>query len=290
MRKTFPGILFLSICVQVAYAQAPSVNDIREAIAGEIYSFNIQGQKVESVRNTSVRAGADTIAIRIYTPSKQKKLPVIFLIHGGALVAGDLNTHDNISRLLANQTNSVVVALDYRKPPEAPFPVGLNDCNSVLEWIIKNAGQFGGDAKKLTILGDSGGGLLAAALIIKNAKKIPVKNLVLINPALDLQNPGEGLYGLVTQLYLAGKPANDSLVSPLVATNFSVFPPTLIITSEKDVLKPHGDQLKQKLEQAKVFVKLVDIAGKDHLGGYWAAAHADAEQAIKESVSFIQRQ
>jgi acetyl esterase len=256
MRKIFLGILTVITYGHSAYAQAPSINDVRQAIAGEIYGFNIQGQKVESVQNISVRAGSDTIPVRIYNPSKSKSLPVIFLIHGGALVAGDLNTHDNISRLLANKTGSIVIALDYRKPPEAPFPVGLNDCNAVLEWIVKNVKQFGGDATKLTILGDSGGGLLAAALVIKNAKAIPIENLVLINPALDLRDPGEGLYGMVTQLYLGGKPANDSLVSPLVATNFSIFPPTLIVTAEKDVLKPHGEQLQEKLKQAKIMVKL----------------------------------
>ncbi|MCG2613876.1 alpha/beta hydrolase [Terrimonas sp. NA20] len=287
MRKTLLGVLLLILNAHYANAQAPSINDVRQAIAGEIYGFNIQGQKVESVQNIPVWTGADTIPVRVYSPSKNNALPIVFLIHGGALVAGDLNTHDNISRLLANKTGSIVIALDYRKPPEAPYPVGLNDCNTVLEWIVKNAGKFGGDAKKLTILGDSGGGLLAAALVIKNAAAIPVSNLVLINPALDLRNPGGGLYGMVTQLYLGGKPANDSLISPLVASNFSVFPPTLIVTSEKDVLKPHGDQLYEKLTQAKVTVKRVDLAGKDHLGGYWAAGHAEAEEAINETVRFI---
>ncbi|MET0461794.1 MAG: alpha/beta hydrolase [Chitinophagaceae bacterium] len=289
MRKTLLGVLILIMQAHSADAQAPSINDVRQAIAGEIYGFNIQGQRVESIQNISVWSGADTIPVRVYSPLKNKALPIIFLIHGGALVAGDLNTHDNISRLLANKTGSLVIALDYRKPPEAPFPVGLNDCNTVLEWIVKNAGRFGGDAKKLTILGDSGGGLLAAALIIKNAAAIPVNNLVLINPALDLRNPGEGLYGMVTQLYLGGKPANDSLVSPLVANNFSVFPPTLIVTSQKDILKPQGDQLNEKLKQAKITVKLVDLAGKDHLGGYWAAGHAEADEAINETVRFVLR-
>jgi acetyl esterase len=281
-------LLYLGI-IGSAFPQngLPTAAQIRESISGEIHSFKIPPQSVHKVVNTAVWNGSDSIKVRLYFPQAGKNKRIIYNIHGGALVAGDLDTHDNICRVLASKTSSIVVAVDYRKPPEAPYPAGLDDCISVLNWIRKTASSWGGDPANLVLLGDSGGGLLITAMEVKMQGKIPVKKIALINPAVDLRTPGEGLYGLVTQMYLSGKSANDSLVSPILATNVSYFPPSLIITCANDLLKPQGMQWHEKLRRAQVAAKLTDIPNQDHLGGYWAAAHPDAQQAINETVKFI---
>jgi acetyl esterase/lipase len=86
---------------------------------------------------------------------------------------------------------------------------------------------------------------------------------------------------------LNGKNPDDSLISPIIAKDFLFFPPALIVTSEHDVLKPQGTALFDKLKLQGVKVKTVDIKNKGHLGGYWAAAHPNAEEAITETVNFI---
>ena len=277
----------LLVCNLFSQGKPPTADEIRQAISGQIYSYKIPPQPVYKVENTAVWNGIDSIKVRLYYPKAGKKQRIIYNIHGGALIACDLDTHDNICRLLANKTGSIVVALDYRKPPESPYPASINDCLTVLDWIWKTASSWGGDTSNLVCVGDSGGGLLITALEVKQQGHIPIKKNVLINPAVDLRSPPKGLYALVTQMYLHGQSANDSLVSPIIATNFSFFPPTLIVTCEKDILKPHGTELYEKLQQAHVFSKLVDIHNKDHLGEYWAAAHPEAQQAIDETVNFI---
>ena len=267
--------------------QPPSAADIRRVIEGQIYSFKIPKVEIFKMEDRVVMNGKDSIRVRIYYPAAGKSKRVIYNIHGGALIACDLETHDNISRILANKTGAIVVALDYRKPPEYPYPAGLDDCGVVLNWIKANAVSFGGDPKNLVLLGDSGGGLFIACLEVRWREKIGARAVVLINPATDLRNYDQGPYGYVTKMYLGDHDANDSLVSPLAARDFSYFPPTLIITSEKDPLRSQGVDFFKKLSAAGVNAKTVDMPGLGHLGGFWAAGHPKADSAIAETVNFL---
>ncbi len=287
--------LFLATAISNAFAQelTPTAQDIRAGIAGEIVSFKILPEKVVKVINRTLWTGTDSVRIRLYYGSNKQNLPVIYNIHGGALVAGDLETHDNISRVLANRTQSLVVAVNYAKPPEHPFPAGINDSFYVWQWLKSHASAIGGSRSDMFMLGDSGGGLFAAALQVKLAqqsnKALQPKALVLINPATDLRNPGQGLYGLVTHCYLNGADPNNPLASPIIAKNISSFPPTLLVVCSKDELKPHGVKLAERLRAAKVKVTLLDIPNQDHLGGLWAAAHPQAKPAIDAAVAYINK-
>ena len=112
----------------------PTPEMIRQAIAGDIKSLNIAPENIYKIKNDTI----GEIGIRIYFPSSEKDLPIIYHIHGGALVAGDLETHDNISRKLSNAAKSIVIALDYRKAPENPYPQSLTDVYTIYNWIISN--------------------------------------------------------------------------------------------------------------------------------------------------------
>jgi acetyl esterase len=265
----------------------PTAEDVKKIIEGQVYALKIAPENIYKVENKSVWNGTDSIKIRIYYPSANKKQRIVFNIHGGAFVAGDLNTHDNICRILANKTQSIVIALDYRKPPGNPFPAGINDCNTVLDWVKINAIIFGGDPNNIMLVGDSGGGLFVTALAVKLQKKLHVKGIVLVNPAVDLRNYEQGPFAFVTAWYLGNQNPDDSLASPATAKNFSFFPPTLIITSEKDPLKPQGVAFYNKLVADGIKVKTIDIPNAGHLAGYWAAGHEKANQAINETVGFI---
>jgi acetyl esterase len=287
--KLYPLFCLLILSGLSSTSQMPTAAQIRQSISGDIQRMNVTPQAIYKVENKKVFTGKDSVDVRLYFPSAGKKQKILLNIHGGALVAGDLYTHDNISRVLANRTSSIVVAIDYHRPPESPYPAGLDDCAAVIEWIKKTAATWGGDAGNMSLIGDSGGGLFATSILVKEQASTPFKKVVFINPAVDLRTPGEGLYGLVTKMYLNGRSANDSIISPILATNFASFPPALIITCEKDELKPHGEQLYAKLEAAKVPVQIKEIPNMGHLAGYWSAAHADAQSAIDATVNFLQQ-
>ena len=286
MKTMLLATLCFSILSGSAQQGAPTASDVRQAIAGEIRELGIRPATLEKMENRSVWNGTDSIPVRIYYPSAKTNLRIIYNIHGGALVGGDLETHENISAELAVRTQSVVVALNYRKAPEFPFPASINDCETVLDWIKKNASSIHGNVSDLVIVGDSGGGLFASVLAVKLKKSLGAKALCLVNPAEDLRTPGEGFYKLVVNWYLAGHTADDSLVSPLVATDFTGFPPTLVITSGKDELKPHGDAIYEKIRTV-TRARLFNIPEAGHLAGFWAAAAPMALPAIEETVKFI---
>ena len=57
--------------------------------------------------------------------------------HGGGWVAGDLYTHDRLARTLSIELEVVVVSVDYRRPPEAPFPCAFDDCYAATRWAAE---------------------------------------------------------------------------------------------------------------------------------------------------------
>jgi acetyl esterase len=294
-------ILFLSLMLSAyftPYAQDgnPTPQQLRNMIEGQIKGFNIRPEPVFKLIERSVWTGTDSIKIRIYYPNASSANRAIFNIHGGALVAGNLESHDNISRTLCSRTKSVVIALDYRRPPEHPYPAGLNDTWLIMKWIITHAHEIGINKKAVSIVSDSGGSLFAAALPSKiSAEKFDLtfQSMVFINPAVDLRidsaSPPNPMYRLVTGWYLNKKSADDPMVSPLLSDQSARFPGTLIVTCEKDELKSQGDRLAAKLKSGGSKTELLNIANEDHYGGYWAAAHPRAKPAIEATVDFLSR-
>lgn len=263
----------------------PSPTQIRAMIAGSITKLNIAPEPVAEVKNEVVVTGKDSAQIRIYRPVLKAQLPVIYQIHGGAMVAGDLDTHDNICRYLANHTQSIVVAVHYRRPPESKFPAAFNDCHNVLKWISANMKKLNGNGK-LVLLGDSAGGQLSAALALVNAKEkkpVPIAAQVLVNPALDVSKGSATYtaYGWMVGAYTS--PADDpkdNRLSPLLATGFNGVPPAIIVVCETDELRPEGEAYHKKLTAAGIPSKLFLQPNTGHLAELWCAASPQAQPSI----------
>jgi acetyl esterase len=90
--------------------------------------------------------------------------PTVVYFHGGGFVIGNLDTHDGPARELVCGTGAVVVSVDYRLAPEAPFPAAVADCLAATRWARDHIDQLGGDPDRLAIAGDSSGGNLAAVV------------------------------------------------------------------------------------------------------------------------------
>src|SRR3954471_15096023 len=120
---------------------------------------------VEHVTDTKIAGGAGPIPARIYR-NAQGTSPTVVFFHGGGWVAGDLETHDRQARNLAIETGAVVVSVDYRRPPETRFPGAFDDAFAAVRDVFGRVAEFGGDAKRLGVAGDSAGGNLAATTAI----------------------------------------------------------------------------------------------------------------------------
>jgi acetyl esterase/lipase len=227
--------------------------------------------------------GGNSLAVRIYTPldAKAGLLPGLVYFHGGGLVAGTVATHDSIARALANAGACRVVSVDYRLAPEHPFPAALDDALAAVTYVAAKAADFGIDAARLGICGDSAGGTLAAATAQAAAQigKPQLALQVLICPILDYSRPTASRRDLASG-YLVDQatldhdllhyvppgtdPANPR-ISPLRADTLTGLPRTFIHTAEYDPLRDEGRDYFERLARAQTEVSYTCHPGMIHL-------------------------
>jgi monoterpene epsilon-lactone hydrolase len=123
----------------------------------------------------------------ILAPNADKNKRLLFL-HGGAFIAGSLDSHRALSCELSKRAGVSVLAVDYKLAPENPFPSGLEDCYDVYDWMLENSIDEKITADKVFISGDSAGGNLSLAILfLIRESNLRMPNAVLpISPVLDL--------------------------------------------------------------------------------------------------------
>ncbi|PYC72983.1 alpha/beta hydrolase [Micromonospora arborensis] len=190
------------------------------------------------------------VPVRMYQPGL---LPVIVYVHGGGFVLGDLDTHDAQVRRLAAATAATVVAVDYRRAPEHPWPAAVDDAVSVVASIAA-------DGTPVAVAGDSAGGLVAALTALRLRGKVSLLAQLLVCPNADptlrmpsIAEKGHGWLLDVDELrrwisMWLPDPAmrGSAAVSPLVA-DLSGLPPAVVVTAEHDPLRDEGDAYASRL-------------------------------------------
>ena len=259
----------------------------------------------------TVDGAAGPIAARLYATGRTgtSRMPTIVYFHGGGWVAGDLFTHERQARTLAIEAEAVVVSVDYRRPPEAPFPAPFDDCLAATRWAEANIGKLGGDAARLAVAGDSAGGNLAAAVAQASRNGgPPLAAQLLIYPAVDLA----GNYGSAAEnarfpsrqenaqgYFLTGdamrffaghylpklKDGEDPRASPLRNDDLSGLARAVITTAEFDPLRDEGEVYADALKKAGVEVTYFREAGMVH--GYFGmgAASPAADAARRRATA-----
>jgi|SRR5437763_3337025 len=273
---------------QMAAMDAPglgtqSVEETRQMME-QFATMGGPGPDVDSVENRTVPGPAGDIPVRVYRPTAgDEAQPVLVWIHGGGFVIGSLDGSDITCRELATKAGVVVVSVDYRLAPEAPFPAPVDDCMAALSWVAEHAGELGGDPTRIAVGGDSAGGNLAAVVSLLAAQqgRPQLRFQLLVYPAVDLlmtypsiNENGTG-YLLTKESmewfmghYFSGeeKDPKHTKASPLYADELDLakLPPALIITAEYDPLRDEGEAYGKRLEQAGVPVTVTRYAGQIH--------------------------
>lgn len=242
---------------------------------------------------------ADGIACRLYRPSGDEGLGLLVFLHGGGWVFGDLDSHDNVCRSLANGSGCAVLAVDYRLSPETKFPGALDDAANALRWAHRHAVELGCDPDRLAIGGDSAGGNLAA--IVAHASPVPLRFQLLVYPVTDAtmssasyRDNGEGYFLTVAGMrwfidhYLDGTGADrrDPRISPLFASDDALRkgPPAMVITAEFDPLRDEGDLYAARLAEVGVPTNHVRFGGMFH-GFFSMADFIDGAKAALAAAS-----
>ena len=262
-------------------------------------------EDVRRVEDREIATPDGDVALRIYKPSDdQGPLPVVLFYHGGGFVIGSIESYDKICRVLANRIGAIVVSVDYRLAPEHPFPAAVEDAIGALEWVVGNADQFGGDAGRIAVVGDSAGGNLAA--VVAQAGRDKGINLVcqaLIYPAVG-GTPETASHQEFADGYLLTKrnidwfyghylpddtDPRDPRFAPLLAADLKNLAPSLIIVAGYDPLRDEGIEYARKLMAAGNEVTLSNYAGMVHGFFSLSGAVGDGRRAIGQVANTLQQ-
>jgi len=232
--------------------------------------------------------------------------PLIVFFHGGGWVLGDLRSHHPFCQALSGASGCSVIAVDYRRAPEHPFPTAQDDCLAAARWISANAGQLGPCSGQLVIAGDSAGGHLAAAtcLELDSASRAKVIGKILIYPVVDHYSANHHSYTekatgylLTSRLmqwfwdtYLGSRKAGDPELQrafPLLSAHLATLPPTLLATAEHDPLRDEGKAWAGRLKQAGVPVDYHHFGDAAHGFASSDGPNADLRALLQELTRWL---
>jgi len=274
-----------------------SVPDARLAILGYL-DLQRPAPAMAQVQHRFIPGPTADLPVRIYRPTHDRGThPVIVVLHGSGWVIGNLDLVDEPARVLARDTGYVVLAVNYQKAPEHPFPVPLQDCVATVRWVHTHATELGVDPSRLAVVGDSAGGNLAAATTAELAgTDVTVAAQALLYPALDrrMDAPsytafarGFGLDAVDMAWFwnhYVDDASDDPRVSPLRANSFAHLPSTFVATAGHDVLRDEAEAYAGLLRDAGVDVVARRYPGMIH-GFWWMDAALDESRTLQRDLA-----
>ena len=285
-----------------AYYDLPIAEARLQAKMG--YPVNPAPVPVGAVRDIQLAGPAGPIALRLYTPAGPGPHPLVVFFHGSGFVMLDLDSHDDICRRLCAGASCLVASVDYRLAPEHKFPAAPDDCLAATRWLAANAAEFGADATRIAVAGDSAGGCLAAvtALRIRDEGGPALRGQLLFYPVTDYPStPGNSYqaygagYGLTSQgmvwfwqHYLtAPSLAEHPHASPLRARAAAGLPSACVLVAEYDVLHDEGRAYAKFLRDAGVPTVERSYAGMNHGFLKYGGVLEPADAALRDACDWL---
>ncbi|MEO8540048.1 MAG: alpha/beta hydrolase [bacterium] len=260
------------------------------------------GPDVKLQEDRTVAGPAGPVPVRVFVP--HGKVHGVYLhVHGGGWVLGSERGGDPTLRRLASEAGVAVVSVGYRLAPEHPYPAGLDDCMAVARWVESNMASFGiDDERAIAVGGESAGGNLAAALLLRRRDEgeMPFRAAVLtfgvFTAELDLPSMTElwdrklVLSGPIMQhfveAYAKGRDLKHPYISPLHA-DLKGMPPALFLVGTADHLYSDTMQMADAWRRAGGEIELREYAGAPH--GFTGMPLECGRAAIGEQAGFLSR-
>ncbi|HJW39612.1 MAG TPA: alpha/beta hydrolase [Rhizomicrobium sp.] len=270
----------------------------REQFAALLQMVGPRDVPVGKVENKTVPTPAGNVPVRVYSPvaAGADPMPALVYFHGGGFVIGNIETHDGLCRLMANEGGLRVVSVDYRLAPEKKFPAAFDDALAALTWVATNASEIGVDANRIAVGGDSAGGALAAEVTqaVKAKGGIALAAQMLLFPVTQIGEETPSLKEFAVGYFLeketldwfyksyvpAGADLNDPRLSPLRAKDVSGLPPAYIMLGGFDPLHDEGMRYADKLRAAGVKVTVADFGDMVHCFVYLQSVLPQARDAL----------
>ena len=280
------------------------IDEGRAQIATGNAAWNVAPPALAAVRDLTCPGPAGTVGLRHYRPVEAARLPVIVYLHGGGWTFCSLDTHDRLVRLLARESGSAVVSVDYRLAPEHPFPAPLEDCLAAIRWLREDGAGLGIEPGRMVLAGDSAGANLALACLLRlrdAGEPLPRGAALLYGcyqARLDTpshQRFGDGSYHLSTERmgwfwrnYLGGPSRADPLAEPLHAA-LEGLPPLYLTAAALDPLADDTRALARRLADTGVPHDVVECPGVVHGFMQWSLRCAAARRALADAGAALRR-
>ncbi|TGD78787.1 carboxylesterase/lipase family protein [Hymenobacter wooponensis] len=280
----------------VAYAQPP-VGPLRfrppqplKRQSGLVLAREFGSKALQAGGAGAVQGSEDCLYLNVWAPeiARRKKLPVVVWVHGGAFTGG--SGQDNDTWTFAAQDTVIAVSFNYRlgslgflqlgqrlgNDYSQAGNAGILDAVAALRWVHQNIAAFGGDPKRVTVMGESAGAKLIGGLLVTPAAEGLFQQVILESGAVqavrDTATAGATTKQLLQALHLTNPqelltlPAESLVQAQTAFTNgaggLQVFGPVLdgttIPTPPLDYVRQHAKRplrvlLGTNREEARLF-------------------------------------
>lgn len=253
------------------------------------------GVKTEALTVNGVNAFM--VTPQAIPPENRNRL--LIHVHGGCYVlsGGEAGTTEAI--YMAGFGHFKVLSIDYRRPPDAPYPAALDDGMAVWKGAQKMA-----EPKNMAIFGTSAGGALTLSMVLRAKRDgLPLPGAIGPGtPMSDLTGAGDsfstnfmvdnvlvgpdGRCDAMAKLYANGHDLKDPMLSPVYG-DMHGFPPTILTTGTRDLLLSNTVRVHRKLRQAGVEAELHVYEGQSHAQYMRDGNAPETKEAFEELARFF---
>ena len=224
-----------------------------------------------------------SVQVRMVKPKGAKdRMPCVMYLHGGGWMLGGKETHDRLIRHIAHEAGVAVAFPEYGLAPDIKYPVSIEQCYAVLEYLGRSSKELGLDPDGIVLAGDSAGGNMATVLAMLSHERGGPGILfqLLFYPVTDAEMDTKSYKDFAEGPWLTKKAMKwfwdaylpdlsrrgERNASPLRASDedLASLPPALIITAENDVLRDEGEEYARRLDDAGCEAACVRINGTMH--------------------------
>ena len=222
-------------------------------------------------------------------------------VHGGGYVFGPGEAGLPEAILLSGVGGFKVISIDYRMPPDFPYPAAMDDAMAVWKEAVKAA-----DPRNMAIFGTSTGGAMTLAMVLRaKAENLPLPAAIAPGtPWSDIGKIGDtyetnewidnvlvtwdGWLGRAARLYANGHDLKDPFISPIYG-DFAGFPPTILTSGTRDLFLSNTVRTHRKLRRAGVEADLNVYEGQSHAQYGFDMNAPETKEAFTDIARFFDR-
>lgn len=258
-------------------------------------------EKMKVTYQPGMIAGVKVFTVTPSEISPANRNRLLLHVHGGGYVLNPGEAGLGEAILMAGHGRVKVVSVDYRMPPDFPYPAAMDDAMAVYRELVKTV-----DAKRIGIFGTSTGGGMTLAMVLRaRAERLPLPGAIAPGtPWSDMTKTGdsyftndmidnvlvsnEGWLGDAAKVYANGHDLKDPMLSPIYG-DLRGFPPTILTTGTRDLFLSNTVRVHRKLRQAGVVSDLHVFEGMSHAQYLFSADAPESQEHFAELSAFFDR-